>query len=268
MERLKPDCQSLLILFDQEMRQGITYPDLRKEILPWGVRFIRPAPGMSFIRYFSPDKNNADATIQEQLDYFKTNNEPFSWTVFEHDAPRDMKERLVNYGFEPDEPGAVMLLDVSKASPILLEPSEVDIRQITHRSELGDVIKILEQVWGGNFEWIWERLGNHLAIPGYLSIYVAYIENAPASVGWIYYHTRSQFASLFGGSTVVGLRGRGLYTALLACRVQEARQRRVRYLTVETSPMSQPIVASHGFWQLSTAQDFIAPPQSPSQTET
>jgi len=262
MGKHEPGRLSLLSQFDQEMRRGITYPDMHKDTLLWGVRFVRPAPGMSFIAYHRLDESNADAAIQEQLEYFKVNKQLFSWIVYDHDQPVDMKQRLVAHGFQPDEPGALMVLDLSTRNTTLLEPSGFDIRQITQRAGLGDVIAVLEQVWGSNFDWVWERLGNHLGIPGYLTLYIAYVADAPASVGWVYFHQSSQFASLFGGSTVGEQRTRGLYTAILARRVQEARQRGKRYLTVETSPMSQPMVARYGFWKLSTSQDFIAPSQA------
>jgi len=38
-----------------------------------------------------------------------------------------------------------------------------------------------------------------------------------------------------------------LYTALLAVRLQEAAARQVGYLTVDASPMSQPILEKFGF---------------------
>ncbi|MCC6192435.1 MAG: hypothetical protein IT318_25685 [Anaerolineales bacterium] len=50
--------------------------------------------------------------------------------------------------------------------------------------------------------------------------------------------------------------GRGRYTALLAARAQEARRRGVRYLTIDASPMSRPIVARHGFTYLTNTIQF------------
>ena len=50
-------------------------------------------------------------------------------------------------------------------------------------------------------------------------------------------------------------RGRGLYTALLAARVHEARLRGVPYLTVDAGSMSRPIVARHGFEIITWATD-------------
>ena len=55
---------------------------------------------------------------------------------------------------------------------------------------------------------------------------------------------------------------RGLYTALVATRVQAALRRGYRFLTIDASPMSQPIVASHGFQLLTYACDYAWKPES------
>jgi predicted acetyltransferase len=69
----------------------------------------------------------------------------------------------------------------------------------------------------------------------------------PVSAAWIYFPNHSQFASLWGGSTLDGFRKQGFYTALLAVRAQEAKSRQVKFLTVDASPMSRPILEKLGF---------------------
>lgn len=246
------ETQEILALFDREQRFEIEYPDMEKHVLPHVVRFVRPAPGMSFVLYSNVDEETADAVIEEQIAYFSANNQPFEWKVYAHDQPPDLKERLVAYGFEAEEVDAIMVLDLQEAPPSLLEPVTADVRQIT-RDQLDDVIAVEEAVWGGNFEWMRQRMGSHLEIPDYLSMYVAYVEEKPACAGWTYFHQNSQFASLWGGSTVPAYRKRGLYSAVLAARAQEAIGRGYRFLTVDAGPMSRPIVARHGFRQVTEA---------------
>src|SRR5687767_9562218 len=112
----------ILALFDQEERINKEYPDMRKEVLPHVIRFVRPGPGMSFILYSSVDEHNADRVIQEQIEYFRPHDGPFSWDHYDHDSPPDLLERLLAHGFQPEEDGAVMLLDLHKAPAALLEP--------------------------------------------------------------------------------------------------------------------------------------------------
>lgn len=257
------DDLTLLAQFDRDMRRDLVIPDMRRDALARVVRYVRPAPGMSVVLYSRLDATSADAAITEQAAYFTARNMPYEWKVYAHDRPADLGVRLLARGLVADEPDDVMVLDLATASPALLAPVAADIRPITTRTGLSDVISVLEAVWGRSFAWVTDRLGAHLAVPGYLDVYVAYADNQPVSAAWIYYYEGSRFAGLWGGSTLDGYRRRGLYTALLATRVQAALRRGYRYLTVDAGPMSRPIVAQHGFRRLTQACSYSwTPPDS------
>ena len=258
--RSRMNTQEILALFDRELRVEIEDPDMQMESLPLVIRHVRADPGMGFIRHSRLNEINADAAIREQMAYFAQRNLPFEWDVFAYDKPSDLAERLVAYGFKPDlepaDPGAVLVLDLQKAPPPLLTPVTADVRLVAKHGQLDDVVHVEEQVWGGNFDWLKARLEGHLHIPGYLSVYVAYLEGQPACCGWVYYHPHSHFATLRGGSTVPAYRQRGLYTAVLSVRVQEAIGRGYRFLTIDASLMSRPILEKHGFQLLTYARSY------------
>ncbi|MDX1523369.1 MAG: GNAT family N-acetyltransferase [Anaerolineae bacterium] len=251
------DSQELLALYDKEQRIEIEYPEVRKEIFPNLVRIVRPAPGMNQVVYSRLDEDELDAVIREQITYFRQFDQPFSWQVYDHDKPPGLKEHLVKHGFvTDDDPDAMMVLDTEDVPPQLLAPVRLDIRRLTERIHLDDVTRIEAEVWGGDFAWLKERLGAHLEVPDYLSVYVAYVEGQPACSGWIYFHPNSHFAGLFGGATVPEHRSRGLYRAVLAVRVQEAIRRGYRFLTTGASPMSRPILELNGFRFLTYAYAY------------
>jgi predicted acetyltransferase len=81
------------------------------------------------------------------------------------------------------------------------------------------------------------------------------VDNQPVSVAWTYF-PQGQFATLFAGSTIPEYRKQGLYTALLATRLQEIHKRGVQFAIVEAGSMSRPIVARHGFEYLTTMYDY------------
>lgn len=252
------DDKDLLELYDREMRIEIDINGMTKETFPDLVRFLRPGPGMSFILYSRLTAANADERIAEQIARFDGWDGPFSWDLYSHDQPPDMLQRLLDHGFELDgEPGSVMVLDLTEAPDSLFSAPTAGVKRIERREQLADVINILEAVWGGSFAWIDERLGENMTVPGYLSVYVAEVDGKPASCAWIYFNPHSQFAGLFGGATLPEIRGRGLYTALLAVRAREARQRGYRFLTIDAGSMSAPIVARRGFRQISTVTDCV-----------
>jgi hypothetical protein len=244
------DRSEILALYDRELRIDIEYPGVRKEVTPHVVRFLRPAPGGNFVQYSWLDADNADRVIAEQIAELKPLGQKLSWNVHSHDSPPDLRDRLVAHGFTPDEPGTIMVLDLEALPRELRAPPVADVRRLTTREELDAVVQIEEAVWGGNFGWIRQRLGDHLEIPDYLGVYVAYVDAEPGCAGWTYFHAGTHFGSLYGGSTVPNRRGRGLYTAVLAARAQEAMARGVRFLVVDANANSGPIVARHGFQAL------------------
>ena len=244
--------QEVLALYDRDQRREIDFPGMRREVLPQVIRFVRPMPGMSFVLYSDLDETTADAAIDEQVAYFTRLRADLEWKVYAHDRPVDLAARLVARGFVAEEPDAIMALDVANAPASLLAPAAADVRRLTQPEQLADVVSVLEPVWAEDFAWVHDRLGKHMTIPGYLSVFVAYAGGVAACAGWTYYNA-GHFAGLWGGSTLSAYRGQGLYTAVLAARVREARERGVPYLTIDAGAMSRPIVARHGFELLTTA---------------
>lgn len=248
--------QNLLVRYDKDLRLRMMYPEARKEITRDVVRIIRKAPGMNVVSFTFANETKLHDVIHQELDYFRPLEQPFTWKVYDHDLLPSLKDELVDHGFVgDDDPAAVMVLDVREAPTLLSQPVEVDIRRIDNVDGLKDIIYVLDKVWGGQNTWVNDRLGQHLEIPGYLSVYAAYVDDQPASIAWTYF-PRGQFATLFAGSTIEEHRKQGLYTSLLTTRLKEIRERGYRYAVVEAGSMSKPIVAKHGFQHLTTVHDY------------
>ena len=239
----------ILALYDQDQRIDVEYLDTRREIAPNVVRHINTSEvGGGFITYSQLNESNANDMIREQVNYFESIGQNFEWKLYDYDRPSDLKERLESYGFIVEEAEAIMVLDLEEAPELLWQPVSPNMQQITDPEKLADVLSVQQQVWGKDFSWLGRYLEGTLHnYPEQMSVYVAYVNQQPASAALIYFPKHSQFASLWGGSTINGFRKRGLYTALLAVRAQEAKARHVRYLSVDASPMSRPILENFGF---------------------
>ncbi len=239
----------IVALYDQDQRIDVEYPDLRREITPNVVRHVNTSRVRGgYISYSQLDEANADDMIREQVNYFESIGQDFEWKLYDYDQPADLKERLGSHGFIIEEAEAIMVLDLEHAPQILWQPVLHNVQQIVDPTKLVDVQAVEQQVWDEDFSSILEFLGYALRnYPEQMSVYAAYVNKQPASAAWIYFPKHSQFASLWGGSTVSSFRKQGLYTALLAVRAQEAKSRQVKFLTVDASPMSRPILEKTGF---------------------
>jgi GNAT superfamily N-acetyltransferase len=261
------DTEAILALYDELQRINVEYPGVRKELRPHVIRYVSETGGPHFILYSRLTGADVEAVIAEEQAYFGPLGE-VEWKVYAHDRPADLRQRLVARGFEAEEPEAIMALDLEETSrwesalqgidgaphpDASTQPGSVTVRRLESVSQLVDVQRIEEIVWQEEMSWVTERLGADMATPGYLSVYAAYVDGRPSCAGWIYFHANGQFADLWGGSTVPEHRGRGLYTAVLSARLQEAAERGYRFVTIDASPMSRPIVARHGFQLLTMA---------------
>ena len=244
------DKLQVIELYDLDQRINVKYPDTRREEIPNIVRHVgsRRKSGSGTILYSRLDNGNVERTICAQIDYFESISQDFEWKVFDYDSPADLKDRLAAYGFEIEEAEAIMVFDLSATPDFLLQPVAHDVRQITSTAKIADVMSVERQVWNEDFADLEAYLTHTLASePEKMNIYVAYVGDQPVSSAWVYFPPHSQFASLWGGSTLPEFRGQGFYSALLAVRVQEAISRKVSYLTVDASPMSRPILEKFGF---------------------
>lgn len=248
------ETEAILALFDQEQRIKIEYPGTRKERRPHLIRFVSETGGHHFILYSDLAGADVEAVIAEEKAYFGPLGE-VEWKVYAHDEPADLRERLVAHGFAVEETETVMVLDLEQTPRLGHSPlaDGVTVRRLENASELRDVRRIEEAVWEQEMPWVTENLAADMAVPGYLSVYLVSVEGWPACAGWIYFHANGRFADLWGGATLPEYRRQGLFTAVLAARVQEAVGRGYRFLTIDAGPMSRPIVARHGFEQLTTA---------------
>lgn len=254
------DMEQVRKLYDEWQRINVDYPRVKREVTPRTVRLIDSLNERGTVIYSSLDEKTADETIRAEIAHFRKLKiaDDFEWKLFDYDLPGDLKARLLRHGFAADEPEAVLVLDMDAIPDTLLRPVTQDVRRITDTTHLNDVAKIQQAVWGEAFDWLIPSLGRTLRdAPQDLSVYIAYVEGDPVSAGWIDYHDGNPFAGLWGGATLPQYRQRGLYTALVAARVQEARARGVRFVTIDASPMSRPTLEKLGFQFMASAWECI-----------
>jgi hypothetical protein len=262
------ELRELIQLYDRDQRIELNDPRYRREESPGVVRQIPVMPNsLGFVVYSKLDEQTADAVIFTQVERFTDLGIDFEWKLYDHDNPPDLKERLQKHGFVIEEAESIMVLDLKQVPSELLRPVPLvsedlmaqprertqpgrafEVLRITEPDGLADVVAVEEAVWREKMEWIYDHLGSYLRDYSQLvSIYVAYVDGVPASTAWAFYLSGSQFASLWGGSTLVEHRGNGLYTTLLAVRVQEAIRRGRHFLVVDASSMSRPILEKYHF---------------------
>jgi hypothetical protein len=248
------ELSEILKWYDRDQRHDAEHHGARREATEHVVRHVDLHGPQSYLTWSSLNANTADAAIREQKEYYGHLGHSFEWAAFSHDQPPDLKERLLRHGFEAEETEAIVVLELESMGDALRKPVPHDVRRIREVGELADVIAVGDAAWGTQDRPIGPRLKRELeAIPDRLSVYVAHNDGIPACAGWMRFSPGSPFASLWGGATVPRCRKRGLYTALVAARAQEAWQRGAKFLTVDARSLSRPILEKLGFRVLTQA---------------
>jgi GNAT superfamily N-acetyltransferase len=259
------ESKNILSLYDQEMR--IDPPAWRAKVYRRpGLTYLIPegaSPMGGWVLYTNLDGPAADELIPAVIDVFKSRDSAFEWKVYGHDRPDDLQDRLRARGLIEEDLESLLVLDLESAPDQFWKQPGENIRRITDPEELKVIGQIQAEVWGESFDSLMDALRIELEeTPQALSVFLAEADGRPVSCAWIRYYDGRTFAELYGGSTLEDFRGKGLYTALVAARAGEARERGVRFLAVDTSPMSRPILEKLGFVFLTYTQPYVYQPKN------
>jgi GNAT superfamily N-acetyltransferase len=206
----------------------------------------------------------ADAAIAEQVRYFGALGLPFEWKLYDYDQPSDLSSRLTAAGFVPDEDEAVMVAEVSDVPAHVTLPDGVTLREVTTEADVGLLIQVHDRVFGGEQPRLHRDLLAQLRqAPQSVAMVLAMALDEPVCSARVDFPPGSEFAGLWGGGTLPAWRGRGIYRALIAYRAGLAARRGYRYLTVDASADSEPILRRLGFRCLARTTPYQWAPAGP-----
>lgn len=259
------DIRPLLSAYDDQMRGAPPTP-------PAGVTHEQDGPLLRIVGQFrgfvsgprdlGVEGDALDDLIARQRDFFAARGEALEWKTRAHDTPADLTERLRAAGFVPEERETVLIgraAGMAAGEPTL--PDGVTVRRVTADADMRRIAAMESQVWGQDWSWLADDLiGRVAAAPDEIAVYVAEADGEVVCAAWLVFRAGTEFAGLWGGSTLAEWRGRGIYRALVALRAALAVSRGVTYLHVDASDDSAPILRRLGFHAVTTTTPYIWTP--------
>jgi GNAT superfamily N-acetyltransferase len=263
----REDVSLLLDAYDAQLRAHVHDP------LPDSVRIEHEGPllrtvgfgdrGMVEYRGLDGlDGGELDELIARQVRIFAERGEPFEWKLHGHDRPADLPERLRAAGLVPEDMETVLIAPVSALGLEASVPDGVIVREVSELTDLWRIAKMEEAVWEQDHGWIDDLATERAADPDGLRIFVAEAGDVVVCAGWIRFPSGTEFATLWGGATLPAWRGRGIYRALVAHRAKLAAERGRRYIEVDASDDSRPILERLGFVAVTTTTPYVWSPRS------
>ncbi len=255
------DTDRVLATYDQQMRLGARAddPGARVERVGDVVRHVGTAQDWNGILWSGLGAKTADTVIAEQVAYFRELGcGEFEWKHYSHDRPADLARRLCAAGFTPRPQEAVMVAEIARLPTEARLPEGVHLRPVTEAADVDLVADVHEQVFGTDGSRLRHRLLAQLTqTPDTVMAVLAMAADQPVCAARLELHPGTDFASLWGGGTLPGWRGRGIYRALITHRAAIAAARGYRYLQVDASDESRPILARLGFARVSTTTPYM-----------
>jgi GNAT superfamily N-acetyltransferase len=204
-----------------------------------------------------------DALISDQRDFFAKRGEAVEWKTRGHDEPPDLPARLLAAGFVPEERETVVIGVAEQMAVEPMLPDGVRLRQVHEPGDFARIAAMESEVWDDDLSWITQDLQSRVqAAPDEIVVLVAEADGRVISAAWLVFKPGTDFAGLWGGCTVRAWRGRGIYRALVARRAQLACAREVRYLQVDASDDSKPILLKLGFHEVTTTTPYVWTPRT------
>lgn len=259
------DREEVLALFDRQLRRDVKAdaPSARVERDGAVVRQVGAAHDWNGVLWSELDDAAADAAIAAQVRYFAALGREFEWKAYAHDRPGDLGRRLRSAGFAAEPQEAVMVAAVGDVPTDVTLPKGVHLHPVTDSADVDLVAHVHEQAFGASSARLRQRLLDRLTQnPETVSMVVAMAGDVPVCSARMELNPGTQFAGLWGGGTVPAWRGRGIYRALVAHRARTAADLGYRYLQVDATDQSRPILQRLGFAVLTTTTPYVYRPRN------
>jgi GNAT superfamily N-acetyltransferase len=262
---------AVLAAFDEQIRRHpmAGAPDAHVEHGDGVVRSVSGGEGWSGVTWSDLDDAGADAAIAAQVSRFAELARPWEWKHYSYDQPPDLPERLLAAGFTREPAEALLVAEIAELALDVPPPPGVELRPVVDEQGVEALVSVHDEVFGEDHSGQGRAVLAGLARrPATVAAVVAVAGETPVCAGRVEFSAGTEFASLWGGGTLPAWRGRGVFRSLVAHRAALAAARGFRYLQVDASPDSRPILRRLGFVELATTTPFRHPGGSLSAAAT
>jgi GNAT superfamily N-acetyltransferase len=203
------------------------------------------------------DAGDADAVIVGQVARFAELSARWEWKHYSYDLPADLTDQLLAAGLTPDPPEALLVAEIADLALDVPPPAGVELQAVVDERGVDALVAVHDEVFGEDHTGLGRTLLERLADrPSSVAAVVAVAGETPIAAGRVQFNAGTEFAGLWGGGTLPAWRGRGVFRSLVAHRAALAAARGFRYLQVDASPDSGPILRRLGFVELATTTPF------------
>lgn len=258
----------LLRAYDEQLRQDAEVPSAITVDRLGPLVLATYLGGRGFITYKSLDVDGTPATeesvrqlVEQALAHYEAMPEidRVEWKTRGHDHAPGLHEALVDRGFVPDEPESIMIGEARLFAVDVELPEGVTVRRVTDEDEVRAMTAMQGEVFGdepAELQGMVEQILHRLRTRDDMEMWVAEHDGRIVSAGRLEPVEGTEFAGIWGGSTLPDYRGKGIYRALTAARARSAMGYGKRYINSDSTEFSRPILERSGFVKVSTTTPY------------
>ncbi len=254
-----------LAAYDQQLRTDAETPGALAVSVLGPLRLVTFAGGRGFVTY--QDLGGADADgirrlVEAALAHYQANPDitQVEWKTRAHDHAPGLHQSLLAHGFVAEEPESIMIGAAQSLAVDVALPDGVTVRQITQESDVRAMTAMSAQVFGDSVPEgaaMADALLSRLSRDDGMELWVAEADRNVVSAGRLEPVPGTDFAGIWGGSTLKEWRGRGIYRALTAARARSALRRGKTLINSDSTEHSRPILERYGFLKVSSTTPYL-----------
>lgn len=236
----------------------VAYPDTREIRRPGWSQLITPSfrtGGLNGVEQAQMSEHEADAVIDATIAEYDAQDIWFRWTVGPDSRPADLGERLARRGLQGHR--VIVMAAAIEDIPAAPVPG-VDVERVTE-ANVETYARVVAEGWDNDPAPLLAYQRAVLADPGqHNQSFLAMIDGQPVGAANTACFERSAY--FMGGVVLPAARGRGVYRALIAARLQAIAVRRIGLITSQAmESTSAPILARLGFVPIAEVTSYSRP---------
>ncbi|MDQ2846542.1 MAG: GNAT family N-acetyltransferase [Actinomycetota bacterium] len=250
---------TMLTRYDQQIRRN---PDAGPEgIVERDDRVIRCVSAeWTGVSWSDLDAETVDAAISRQLEWFHGLGRAWEWKHYSGDGPTDLPDRLLAAGFVAEPSETLLVAEIADLELDVRPPAGVTLEPVVDAAGAAFLVRVHDEVFGGDHSAIGAAVLADLDRDRRTVVAIlAMAGDRAVSCGRLEFVHGTDFAGIWGGGTLPEWRGRGVFRSLVAYRARLALDAGFRYLQVDATADSRPILNKLGFVELATTTPFVHP---------
>jgi hypothetical protein len=248
------DSAALLRAYDSQLRGAaeVAGADRAERVGPlWRAAF----GDRGFVSYESLVGYDVAALVAATVAYFRdeTDVSEAEWKTRGHDEAPGLETALRDHGLVPEEVETVMVGEATALAVDVPLRDGLTVRRLETPEDLLSGTEVAFESFG-----VGPDLAEKVARgAGLTEAWGAFDGDRCVSSGRLEVVAGTDFAGLWGGSTLPTHRGLGIYRALTAARARSALDRGVRLLQSDCTEMSRPILERSGLVAITTTTPWV-----------